>query len=326
MKKIIGVFLSTLYARLVRISQASYFRFPFRIRKVSARVISVGNITWGGTGKTPLVAKLAHELAERGKKVAILTRGYGMDEVQELEKKLSVVPVVVGRDRVARAKEAIKKHKAEILLLDDGFQHLRLARDLDIVTINATIPFGPGGLIPMGTLREPIENLRRAQVFILTKSDLGAKNVHWIRQKIQSIKPDAVIFEAVHHPVQFLDFKRNRYVPLQDIKGKEVAVISGIGDPYAFEKTVEGLGTKIHLAARFDDHHAYRDSEIIEFVKRCKEVGVKDVITTQKDFFRIEPLLKRRRSHDFQNLNFLVLQIEIRIDDEEDLIRRCLNP
>ncbi len=326
MRKIIASFLAVIYKRCLLISQASYRLFPFRIRKVGARVISIGNITWGGTGKTPLVIKLARDLVEAGKKVAVLTRGYGKDEVMELGKKLPNIPVKVGRDRVRSARQALRESETEFLILDDGFQHIRLHRDLDIVNINATIPFGPGGLIPLGTLREPLEHLSRAHVFILTKSDIGSKNVHWIRQKLLSIKPDAVIFEAVHKPVQFMDFRRNKFLSLDEAKDKKVAVLSGIGDPFSFEKTVEDLGAEIVLAARFDDHHAYTETEIAEFIKKCRELGVKEAVTTEKDYYRIQPVLKKKRSQDFSNFNFLVLEIEFHIHDEEDFLRRCLNP
>ena len=178
----------------------------------------------------------------------------------------------------------------------------------------------------MGTLREPLENLSRAHIFVLTKTNIGAKNVHWIRQRLLSIKPDAVIFEAVHQPVQFMDFRKNRYVPLHEIRGRKVAAISGIGDPYSFEKTIENLGSEIIFAARFDDHHQYTQAEFSEFLRRCKEVGVKDVVTTEKDFHRMEPFFKKKTPQDIHNFNFLVLQIEFQVNDEEDFIRRCLNP
>ena len=326
MRKILGSVLSSIYRAVVVASQASYRAVPFSIIKVPARVISVGNITWGGTGKTPLVVSLAREFSGSGKKVAVLTRGYGKDEVAEMRKKLPNVPILVGRDRIRTAREAVRKYKSEIILLDDGFQHIRLHRDLDIVAINATDPFGPGGLIPMGTLREPLENLSRAQIFILTKSNIGAKNLHWIKQRLLSIKPDAVIFEAVHQPIQFMDFRRNRFVPLSEIKGKKVGVISAIGDPYSFEKTIENLDAEILLAARFDDHHFCSESEFTDFLRRCKEVGVKDIMTTEKDFYRMESFFKKRGSRDVHNFNFLVLQIEFQVNDEEDFIRRCLNP
>lgn len=324
MRKWVSRFIAKIYHFLVIAWQASYRLIPGRIKKVDARVISIGNITWGGTGKTPLVAMLSRSLMESGKKVVILTRGYGKDEVEELQKKVPGVPILVGRDRIKSAREAVKKHQAEFLILDDGFQHIRLHRDIDVVNINATQPFGPGGLIPAGTLREPLENLSRASFFILTKSDIGSKNLHWIKQKVQTVKKDAVFFEAVHKPVQFLDLRRNRFVPLSDIKNRRVATLCGIADPYSFEKTVEKLGAEIPLAGRFDDHHEYTETELIEFSKRMKEVGVKDILTTEKDFHRIEPILKKRKHSEFQHLNFLVLEIEFELNDEEEFLKKCM--
>lgn len=325
MKKIIGNVLSSLYLVGLRLSQFSYRVMPFRIRKVGARVISVGNITWGGTGKTPLVARLARELTECGKRVAVLTRGYGQDEVEELRKKLPSVPILVGRDRIRTAKEAVRRHGAEVVILDDGFQHIRLHRDLDIVNINSTLPFGPGGLIPVGTLREPVAHLGRADIFVLTKSNLGSKNLHWIRQRLLDIKPGAVIFEAVHRPIRLLDIRRNRSLSPGEMKGKKVAALSGIGDPHSFEKMVENLGAEIVFAARFGDHHRFMGWELLDLARRCKGLGVREVVTTEKDFFRIGPLLKSKRAAGFAWLNFLVLEIEFQIIDEEDFIRRCLN-
>ena len=323
--KMLGSFLTKIYKKGILISQAGYRAGSVRIQKVGARVVSIGNITWGGTGKTPLAAMLARELSESGKKVAILTRGYGEDEVKELEKKLPGVPVVVGRDRVKTAQEAIQKYGATILILDDGFQHLRLHRDVDVVNINATLPFGPGGLIPVGTLREPIEHLSRGDIFVLTKSDIGSKNVHWIRQRIQALKPNAVIFEARHRATELWDVKRKRSVDLREIRGKKVAVISGIGDPFSFEKTVENLGTEIVLAARYDDHHRYAESELKNFFEQCVALKIRDVVTTEKDLFRLEGLFKNMKSEKWQTLDFFVLKIEFEMNDEEDFIRRCVN-
>lgn len=324
MKKLICRLLTVFYRLGLWVSQGSYQAVPFRMRKVKAKVISVGNITWGGTGKTPLVIKLAQDLVFYGKKVAVLTRGYGADEVAELKKKLPNVPVLIGRDRVRSARQAVAKHQAEYLILDDGFQHLRLRRDLDIVNINSLEPFGPGGLIPLGTMREPMSHLSRAQVFVLTKSNLGAKNVPAIRQKILAIRPDAQIFEAVHRPMRFTDPVKNRALPLHEIKNRKVATLSGIADPLSFEKTVEILGAEILFAARFDDHHVYTAKEVSDFFAECRRLGARDVVTTEKDYCRLEPLIKNMS--DPGALNFLVLEIEFQVSDEEPFIRRCLNP
>ncbi len=325
MKKSVVKFLASIYRRALKISQDTYRKGPFRIQKSTARVISVGNITWGGTGKTPLVAKIAFELVAFGKKVAILTRGYGKDEVAELKKKLPGVPVLVGRDRIRTAREAVEKHGAEILILDDGFQHIRLHRDLDILTINSTEPFGPGGLIPAGTLREPMEHLSRADLFILTKSDIGAKNVHWITQKIHEFKPGAVIFEAIHKPLHFWDPLQNKTVCFHEFRVKKAATLSGLADPHSFEKTVENLGIEILFAGRFDDHHDYSRGEIGDFLKRSEALGAMDIITTRKDFERLAPFFQRGLPANWKRFQFWVLEIEFQLSDEEDLLRRCIN-
>ena len=325
MKKNIANLLSSIYRAALQFSQSSYRQGPLRIQKAGVRVISVGNLTWGGTGKTPLVAKIARDLSEFGKKVVILTRGYGKDEVAELKKRLPQVPVIVGRDRIRTAREAVKKHGAEVLILDDGFQHIRLHRDLDILTINSTSPFGPGGLIPAGTLREPIEHLSRADLFILTKSDIGAKNVHWISQKIQELKPGAVIFEAVHKPLHFWDPVKDALIPLNELRHKKVATLSGLADPHSFEKTVENLGIVILFAGRFDDHHEYSKNEINDFLKRCHAVGATEVVTTRKDFERLGVFFRKALPENWKRFNFRVLEIEFQLSDEEDLLRRCVN-
>ncbi len=324
MKKSVGRFLSKIYRLVLKIDEALYQTFHRRTHRVPARVISIGNITWGGTGKTPLVIMLARELHAVGKKVAVLTRGYGRDETAEMKEKLpKEVAVLVGRDRVAKAQEAIRLFGAEILILDDGFQHRRLARNLDVVTINSTVPFGPGGLIPLGTLREPLENLSRADLFILTKSNLGSKNIHWIKQRVHEIKPEAPVFEAIHEPRLLARLKTSQTLPLSELRAKRVATLSGIGDPFSFEKTVENLGAEILFAARFEDHHPYSSHDLEVFAERCLKIGATRIVTTQKDAYRIQKVLTENPRHPFHRLDTLVLQIEFVIVDEEDFIRRC---
>ncbi len=325
MKKLFAKGLAAIYGAAVWFWQSTYRWFPSRVKKVEARVVSIGNITWGGTGKTPLTVMLARELSREGKKVAVLTRGYGDDEVKELRKKLPGIPVMVGKDRVRAAREAVQKHGAQFLLMDDGFQHWNLHRDLDMVMLNATEPFGPGGLIPMGSLREPLNNLARADIFVLTKSDVGSKNVHWIRQKLSTIKPNAVIFEAIHNPVALHDPLRNRTLQPHDLRGRKVAALSGIGDPHSFEKTVELLGAEIQFAARYEDHHPFQASEVARFIKQARAMGLKEAVTTEKDFFRLQTILEKGSSEDARAFTFWVLEIELQVSDEEDFIRRCMH-
>lgn len=325
MKKIFAKGLAAVYGAMVWFWHSTFRWFPDRVKKVEARVISIGNITWGGTGKTPLAVKIALELAAQGKKVAVLTRGYGDDEVKELRKKLPGIPVIVGRDRVRTAREAVQKHQAQVLLMDDGFQHRNLHRDLDMVMLNATEPFGPGGLIPMGSLREPLDNLSRADLFVLTKCDVGSKNVHWIRQKLSTIKPNALIFEAIHKPVAFRDPIGNRTLQPYGLRGRKVAALSGIGDPHSFEKMVELLGLEIQFAARYEDHHPFKASEVAHFVKQARAMGLKEAVTTEKDFFRLKTILEKAPSEDARAFTFWVLEIEFQVSDEEDFIRRCMH-
>jgi tetraacyldisaccharide 4'-kinase len=315
-------FLSRWYGAGLRLVQGYYREHPDRVSRVSARIVSVGNITWGGTGKTPLVMFLAKALSARGKRVAVLTRGYGQDEEHELKSGLTGVPIHVGRDRVRNAQRAVQENQAEILILDDGFQHWRLHRNCDVVTINATNAFGNEKLIPSGTLREPLANLARADVFVLTNATLGRNNVTLIRQRLKDLNPRALVFEADHEPARFVDVFRNEAVGLGLVRGRRVAVLSGIEDPLSFERTVERLGAEIVFAARFNDHHAFTRSEIREVLAATRDLEAEYLVTTNKDYYRLGRVLK---AGDTGGLPILVLQIELHLDDEDAFIRRCAN-
>ncbi|MBP9732827.1 MAG: tetraacyldisaccharide 4'-kinase [Candidatus Omnitrophica bacterium] len=290
--------------------------------KLDARVISVGNITWGGTGKTPMVMLLAKSLAEAGQKVAVLTRGYGNDECQELKDRLEGIPVLVGKDRRVTGQEAIEKHGARWIILDDGFQVWNLQRNYDIVTINATQPFGNGRLIPAGNLREPVEALARANAIVLTQSFLGRHNTAHIRQKLREVNPKAQVFEADHHPISFMDFRNRRPLELDMVKDQRVAILSGIEDPMSFENTLSRLGAKIVYAARFRDHHVFSPRDLKQVFKACQECKVRYLVTTEKDSYRLANLIQDER----QPTRVLMLRIEMRMDDEEAFLERCLNP
>lgn len=309
----------TVYRAVIR-KWDEHYRNPENRHKVSAKVLSVGNITCGGTGKTPIVMMLARTLAARGKRVAVLTRGYGQDETFELKNGLAGVPILVGRDRVKTAAEAILKTHAEFLILDDGFQHRRLERDCDIVAVNATNPFGNGHLLPAGMLREPVEGLARAGVFVITKAALGRQNVNLIRQRLREINPGAQIFESNHEPVRFIDYANNEPVELVAVMGRKIALLTGIEDPASFERILLRLGARVVFAARFDDHHLFTPGEIQSVVRSASELGAEFLVTTAKDYYRLTRASKRI---DPKKLRVLVLQIEAQIDDEEDFIRRC---
>ena len=313
---------SKLYGWGQKMALSYYRNNPGRVHKVGARVISIGNITWGGTGKTPLVIMLAKALAGKGKRVAVLTRGYGQDEVHELQNHLAGVPVLVGADRVKNAQKAVRENQVEMIILDDGFQHYRLHRSCDVVSVNATNAFGNGFLIPRGCLREPVENLARADVFVLTNASLGTHNLTLLRQKLREINPRAAIYEADHQPVRLVDVMDNKVLDLSAAKGKKTATLAGIEDPASFERTIEELGVNLVYAARFDDHHDFTPAELTEVFKAYRELGAEMLVTTSKDYYRLGRVLDRV---DRKGIRFFVLQIEIQMDDEEGFIRRCGN-
>ena len=179
--------------------------------------------------------------------------------------------------------------------------------------------------MPFGTLREPLDELKRADIFVLTKCDIGSKNVHWIRQKLNALKPNAAIFEAIHKPLALTDPLNKRRMDLSSLQRRKMAALSGIGDPYSFEKTVEFLGAELVLSARYDDHHEFKASEILDFAKQCRGIGLREAVTTEKDYFRMASILEKHTHKELQGFTFWALEIEFQVADEENFVRRCLN-
>lgn len=258
-------------------------------------VISVGNITLGGTGKTPLVAWVARRLASRGHRPAIVSRGYAArpgevsDEAAELALVVPGTMHVADRDRVAGVRAAAAA-AATVAVLDDGFQHRRLRRDLDIVAIDATDPFGCGQLFPRGLLREPVRGLRRAAAVVLTRAtSVDAARRAWIRDRITAAVGGAAPpawMEAEHRPVG-LRTADGRTEPLSLLAGRRVAAFAGIGNPAAFRGTLAGLGADVAAFTSFPDHHAYPPGDLDRLARRMP-TGVDLVVTTLKDLVKID--------------------------------------
>lgn len=333
--------LSLVYLLGVRIVYYLYALGIFKHQRLAGKVISVGNITWGGTGKTPVVAMLAKYLMEQGKKPAVLIRGYGAkkdsrekvfggispkadkrvlsgqensykrtgDEAFMLSEILSV-PVLVGKDRVTIGKKALQDFYADTLILDDGFQYWPLQRDLDIVTIDCTNAFGNGFLLPRGILREPLSALKRAQVFFLTKTDLAGQKTVEVRDKLNRINSAALIVESIHRPTRFQNLlKPETFFALHEIKSREVALVCSIGNPSAFEKTVTNLKMNPVLKFFFLDHHHYKREEISKIIAACLKYRIDTLITTNKDAVRLKDYFAVLNP----KLLILVLQIDIAI-------------
>lgn len=262
--------------------------------KIEVPVISVGNLTLGGTGKTPMVAWLARWFRQRNLRVTLISRGYGAeagaqnDEAKELEQRLPDVPHLQNPDRVDAAKVAAEELAAQVILLDDAFQHRRIARDLDIVLIDATEPFGHDHLFPRGTLREPISGLRRADIVVLTRTDMVSDRERTaIWHRILGMKLDAKLVEMRHQPRSLLSAS-GETESLESLRGQKVLAFCGIGNPNGFRHTLTEAGMEVIELRDFPDHHEYDREDIGDlsaWVTSCKEADT--VLCTHKDLVKI---------------------------------------
>jgi len=332
--RVVLLALSFLYLRIVTLRLRLFNSHVFRSHQLGCPVVSIGNLTVGGTGKTPVVEKLARDLSERGRKIAILSRGYKSvrrkgpqaaaspvrvvsegrailldsktagDEPFMLAKNLRGVAVVVDKDRVGCGRHAVEKLGCDLLLLDDGLQYLKLHRRFDIVLIDREAPFGNEHLLPRGTLREPPAHLRRATHILITKCD--GSDLSELHQRIRMYNRTAPIIECRHRPVEVVDLATGEISPLSSLEGMRAASLSAIASPESFEQGLRKLGVSLELTQSFADHHRYSRREIDRFIKRCARRGLSCVLTTEKDAVRMPRLLN-------QELPIRYLRIEIEI-------------
>lgn len=281
---------SWLFAAAAETRAALYRAGVFTCHCVPRPVVSVGNLTVGGTGKTPLVEWVVREARLLGLHAVVLTRGYGAagaevpDEVAVLAENLPDVRVVRDPDRVRGALTAIERHGAEALVLDDGFQHHRIRRQLDLVTVDALLPFGSGHCLPRGMLREPVRALRRAQAVVVTRSDqVPPAALERIQRRIRRVAPRAVLARAEHAPVAVRPLGGGPDRPPIFLAGRSVLAVSGIGNPAAFEATLAGIGAKVAGRLRFPDHHRYCPDDLARVAREAEAAGAEAIVTTQKD-------------------------------------------
>lgn len=305
---------SVIYFFIIAIRNIFYRACIFREHRLNVKVISVGNITWGGTGKTPLVLYMLQAMLKRGLKVALLTRDYGNDEEKLLSRSASGVPVLAGKDRVKTGREAVTKYSVDTILLDDGFQYRALKRDLDVVCIDATNPFGNGWVIPAGSMRESISGLKRGDVFLITKVDLveDQKSLFELEVKLKKINPNALLVKSIHRARHFYRLLDEVIVDPEQLKGKNIALLSGIGNPSSFEKTILKLGLNVKKHFMFRDHYWYKEKDLEKIAGYCKQNEIDAIITTEKDAVRL------RGSKDVIGVaELIVLGIELRIVENE---------
>lgn len=315
---------ASVYGLGVAVRNAAFDGGWKRTYRAGVPVVSVGNITLGGTGKTPMVEWVARWYRRRGLRVAIISRGYGHagginDEGMVLEENLSDVPHLQDPDRVKLAAVAVSELETELIILDDGFQHRQLARDLDLVMIDALDPFGLGRLFPRGLLREPIGSLRRASAVILSRADLlePAERAE-IRRKVQSSAPSVPFIESRHAPLDLIDGDGQVY-PLDELTGNDVAAFCGIGNPEGFRRTLQPRCRQILDMRVFPDHHLYTASDVGSLAGWARDLHAELALTTQKDLVKL-------RTASLGVVPLRALRIGLEIMEGLDTLERILDP
>jgi tetraacyldisaccharide 4'-kinase len=359
--------LSVVFSGLVQARLFFYDQRLLRPHALGCQVISVGNLTVGGTGKTPVVEALARALHASGRKVAILSRGYkkksiplgrrlrgrwralrrdlarlrrgrsfeerraelrrhdkdrdgtrvvsdgreilldsalGGDEPYMLATNLPGVAVLVDSDRVRSGRYAVRKLGCDTLILDDGFQYLKLKHRLDFALVDRTNPFGHGRLLPSGLLREPMRNIKRARFIFITKSN--GDGAPELRKQLRQLNPTAEISECRHCARHLVDVRTREVRPLSELAGRRVVALSGIASPRGFEQELTHRGAQVLKHVIYADHHRYLDAEIAELMAEARAAGAEAVITTEKDAVRLPPL-----PPDGPPVHFLRVEIEI---------------
>lgn len=315
-------FLSIFYGASVSLRNWLYDKNILKSVKVSRPVISIGNITTGGTGKTPLVIWMARYLDSQQINSAILTRGYKAgktkvtDEPAILAKTCKKARVIVNPNRVVGARKAISEFDCKALIMDDGFQHRRLSRDLDIVAIDATCPFGYGKLLPGGLLREKVEQLKRADAVVITRYDQGAApQVEKLEQKIMDINPSLILAKANHTPLRAVLF-RGETIELGEVKEKKVFAFCGIGNPNAFLNMLGEIGLDVVGSRVYNDHHTYTSDDMTDIYEEARYLGAEIILSTQKDWVKTALL-----SMEKKDILFAYLAIELTFVGGEDKLK-----
>lgn len=340
--------LSWLFTIVVQLRLWLYRHRIIRPSTLGCQVISVGNLTVGGTGKTPVVEVFARNLQQQGRKVAILSRGYKSRELPFLEKmmqrittgkietpprvvsdgrrllldshtagdepymlasNLPEVAVVVDKDRVKAGKYAIRELGCDTLILDDGFQYLKLGHRLDIALVDRTNPFGGGHLLPRGLLREPMRNIKRAGFIFITKCNEGGAPE--LKDQLRKLNPHAEISECRHAAKYLKEVYGSTTYPLEKLQGMKIAAVSGIAVPESFENALREFGAEIVHTRRFTDHHRFSQQEIIDTINESIRLGAEAILTTEKDAVRF-PFIDRR------DIPMIFMRVEIEMFSGEE--------
>jgi tetraacyldisaccharide 4'-kinase len=345
--------LSQIYSLLIKIQNYCYSQGFLKPASVDVFVISVGNITWGGTGKTSFIQLLVEHILAKGKTPTILIRGYKKapacpagrqnpkllpvrqagktqspdnyqlmgDEAYLLKEKFPAVTVLVGRDRVASARKAVGAFNCDYLLLDDGFQHRRLGRNLDIVLIDCLNPFGNGYLIPRGILREPIQNLERANIIVMTNCEFDKQSQKQLWFMIKNINDNALIVYVSYRFKGLYELGTKKAKLISEISGQRVGILASIGNFNSFKLAVDKfLEVKLEKEFNFPDHHEYSDMDLETVVNASKQANLNMIITTEKDAVRLKSKLDC-----FEDIELLVLEVRLEIIENSQKFFDCVD-
>jgi len=324
---------SFLYGAIVSLRGLFYKKGLFRTKHLPKPVISIGNLTVGGTGKTPAVIMVGEMLLKMGKKPAILSRGYKRegknvstivsdgnsllldrrcagDEPYMIAKRLKGVPVIVGSNRFDSGLLALKNFDVDLFILDDAFQRIQLHRDLNILLIDSKNPFGNGYLFPRGILREPVEAATRADLIILTKCDSDSVSIPQLPQDVPTALAAAPISKLV-------DIKSGETTPIESIGGKKIAAFCGIGSPESFSESLSNLGAEVVVFKPFPDHHSYSSNDINAILLEATEEGAEYIVTTEKDSVKLSKNISA-------TVPFLFVSIDMKFLKGEEILKQAI--
>ncbi len=327
--------LSLPYGAAVRARSLFYSLGLLKTKTLPCPVISIGNITVGGTGKTPLVMTLAKGLTEKGISVAILSRGYKRkrisgpvvtdgktiflspeesgDEAFLMARACHGIPVLVGKDRFTNGGIALQQFGVKGLLLDDGYQHLSLYRNINILLIDSNIGFGDRTLLPRGILREPLSHLRRTDLFLFTKVE-NPQTVQLLERKIHEIHPTSQVFHSHYEPVSLVS-PNDDEEELDSLKGRKILALSGVANPVYFSSMLRKCGAEMVGEAVFPDHHSYTPEDLSSVEEKSK--GADCIVTTEKDMVKLKKL-------DILQLPIRALRVEMKIWEEKEFYQRVM--
>jgi tetraacyldisaccharide 4'-kinase len=316
---------SQIYTIIISLRNFLYSKGWLKAHTVSVPVISIGNITVGGTGKTPLVIWLYNLLHEKNYGCAILTRGYKtkkgklFDEPAILNESCPKAKIIINPDRIAGAAKAVNDFDAKVLIMDDGFQHRRLHRDLEIVAIDATCPFGYGKILPAGLLREPVVSLKRSDAVVITRCDqVDEAELAELEDKLLRINPDMIVAKSIHESI-CTKSQEHKEISLDELKSKKIFAFCGIGNPDAFFSTITKLDANLIDSKVYNDHHQYTDDCLADIYEQAQHLNADLILTTQKDWTKIASLASIKN-----DMPFAYLAIELKFTDREDKLKRLI--